>query len=124
VLIASPEYAHGVTGAIKNALDWMVGNESFVDKPVGLLNAAPRATIGQAALRETLVTMSAHNVPAACVTVPVLGSGLDEDGIVNHVEIGPVIVSALNALQSASRGREPPDANVRVKTAQAICAKR
>ncbi len=27
LLIASPEYAHGVTGAIKNALDWMVGNE-------------------------------------------------------------------------------------------------
>jgi chromate reductase len=43
VLIASPEYARGVTGAIKNALDWMVGNESFVDKPVGLLNASPRS---------------------------------------------------------------------------------
>ncbi len=124
VLIASPEYAHGVTGAIKNALDWMVGNESFVDKPVGLLNASSRATIAQAALRETLVTMSAHIVPAACVTVPVLGSELDEDGIVNHVEIGPVIVSVLNALQSASRGREPPDANVWVKAAQAIRPKR
>ena len=112
VLIASPEYAHGVTGAIKNALDWMVGNESFVDKPVGLLNASPRSTIAQAALRETLVTMSAHIVPSACVTVPVLGSGLDEDGIINHVEIGLVIVSVLSALQSASRGREPHDANV------------
>jgi chromate reductase len=123
VLIASPEYAHGVTGAIKNALDWMVGNESFVDKPVGLLNAAPRATIAQAALRETLVTMSAHIVRAACVTVPVLGSGLDEDGIVNHVEIGSVIVSVLNALRSVSQGRGPPDANVWVKTAQATRAK-
>jgi NAD(P)H-dependent FMN reductase len=123
VLIASPEYAHGVTGAIKNALDWMVGNESFVDKPVGLLNAAPRATIAHAALRETLATMSAHIVPAACVTVPVLGSGLDEDGIVSHVEIGSEIVSVLNALQSVSRGRGPPEANVWVKTAQANRAK-
>ena len=48
LLIASPEYAHGVTGAMKNALDWMVGNESFVNKPVGLLNASPRATHAQA----------------------------------------------------------------------------
>jgi chromate reductase, NAD(P)H dehydrogenase (quinone) len=104
VLIASPEYARGVTGAIKNALDWMVGNESFVDKPVGLLNASPRATIAQAALRETLVTMSARIVTAACVTVPILGYELDEDRIVHHVEIGPAIVSVLSAMQAASRG--------------------
>lgn len=54
LLIASPEYAHGVTGVIKNALDWMVGNESFVHKPVALLNASSRATHAQAALRETI----------------------------------------------------------------------
>jgi NAD(P)H-dependent FMN reductase len=87
VLIASPEYAHGVSGVIKNALDWMVGNESFVGKVVGVLNASPRATIAQAALRETLATMSACVVPAACVTVAILGSGLDEEGIVRHEEI-------------------------------------
>ena len=83
LLIASPEYAHGISGVLKNALDWMVGNESFVNKPVGLLNASPRASIAQAALRETLVTMSARVVPAACVTVGILGSGLDEEGPVN-----------------------------------------
>src|SRR5215467_11082519 len=99
VLIAAPEYAHGVAGVIKNALDWMVGNESFINKPVGLLNASPRASIAQAALRETLVTMSARVVPAACVTVGILGSGLDEDGIVRHPEIGPVLARTLRALE-------------------------
>jgi NAD(P)H-dependent FMN reductase len=111
VLIASPEYAHGVTGVIKNALDWMVSNESFVDKPVGLLNASPRASIAQAALLETLVTMSARVVPNACATVPLLGSGLDEDGIVNHLEIGPTLVSVLRALHSASRDAAAPSPN-------------
>ena len=110
VLIASPEYAHGVTGAIRNALDWTGGNESFVYKPVELLNASPRATIAQAALREILVTMSAHVVPAACVDVPVMGHGLDEDGIVNHAEMRSVIISALTALQSASRKSFDADA--------------
>ena len=100
VLIAAPEYAHGVAGVIKNALDWMVGNESFVNKPVGLLNASPRASIAQAALRETLITMSARVVPAACVTVGILGSGLNEEGIVEHPEIRVAVLGVLRALQS------------------------
>ena len=51
LVIASPEYAHGVSAVIKNALDWMVGNESFVNKPVALINAAPRASHAYLALR-------------------------------------------------------------------------
>ena len=43
VLIASPEYAHGITGVIKNAFDWVVGSGEFVHKPVALLNASSRA---------------------------------------------------------------------------------
>jgi len=101
LLFASPEYAHGVTGAMKNALDWMVGNESFVHKPVALFNASPRATLAQAALRETISTMSAHIVDAACITVPILGSGLDEDGIVRHPEIKAALLAALRALAAA-----------------------
>src|SRR3569832_131437 len=48
LLIASPEYAHGVTGVMINALDWMVGCEAFVHNPVALLNASPRAVHAQA----------------------------------------------------------------------------
>jgi hypothetical protein len=59
VLIASPEYAHGVTGVMKNALDWIVGCEAVEYKPVAVLNASPRATHADAALRETLTVMSA-----------------------------------------------------------------
>jgi len=101
LLIASPEYAHGVTGAMKNALDWMVGNESFVNKPVGLLNASPRATHAQAALRETISTMSALIVAGACITVPILGSSLSEDEIVQHPEIKFALLAALFSLKTA-----------------------
>lgn len=65
LLIASPEYAHGVSSVTKNALDWMVGSSVFVDKPVALWNALPRASIALAALHETLTVMSARLVAAA-----------------------------------------------------------
>ena len=56
LLICSPEYAHGVPGALKNALDWLVSTPDVVYKPVGLLNASPRSTHAQASLAETLRT--------------------------------------------------------------------
>ncbi len=102
VLIASPEYAHGVTGTIKNALDWMVGCEVFVNKPVALLNASPRAIHAHAALRETLSVMSAHLIEAASITLPLLGSGLNEDGIVTHPAISAALSNALSVLATTA----------------------
>lgn len=104
VLIASPEYAHGVTGVIKNALDWMVGNESFVQKPVGVLNASSRAIHAHAALLETLSMMSARVIESACITIPLLGSGMTEDDIVRHPEMSVTLQGALRNLQSVVDG--------------------
>lgn len=109
LLIASPEYAHGVTGAMKNALDWMVGNETFVDRPVALLNASPRAIHAQASLREILITMSAWVVDEACVTVPILGSGLGEDDIVSHPDFSGHLREVLIVLRNAVESVEPRD---------------
>jgi chromate reductase, NAD(P)H dehydrogenase (quinone) len=69
LLIACPEYAHGLPGVFKNALDWLVGSTEFPGKPVALINAAPRAFHAQASLREILNTMSAQLVAEAFVTV-------------------------------------------------------
>jgi chromate reductase, NAD(P)H dehydrogenase (quinone) len=87
---------------MKNALDWMVGNESFVAKPVALLNASPRASLAQAALRETLSTMSAHIVEAACVAVLLLGSGLSEDALVADPVLATVLRGSLAELRRAA----------------------
>lgn len=108
VMIASPEYAHGITGVMKNALDWMVGCEVFVNKPVALLNASPSAVHAQAALKETITVMSAQIVEEASITVPLLGLRLDEAGIVSHPEISRVLREALH---SAALRPRPEAAN-------------
>jgi len=110
ILIASPEYAHGITGVMKNALDWMVGCETFVNKPVALLNASPRAVHAQASLKETITTMSARIVDEASIAVPVLGAKLDEAGIVSHPEISAALREALMAFQAAITGYQAADA--------------
>lgn len=101
LVIASPEYAHGVTGTLKNALDWLVGFEGFAGIPVAVLNASPRARHADDALRETLKTMAAVVVEEASVSVPLLGSHLDENGMVESVEIAGTIGDALAALHAA-----------------------
>ena len=101
LLIASPEYAHGITGVMKNALDWMVGCETFVNKPVALFNTSPRAVHAQASIREILTTMSARIVEAASISLPILGSRLDEEGIATHPVMSAALKHALQTFQAA-----------------------
>lgn len=101
LLIASPEYAHGVTGTIKNALDWLVSFPPFYLKPVAVLNAAPRAHHADDALRETLHTMSARIIEPASIGIALLGSGLDEDGMVASPMVSAAVIAALSALEQA-----------------------
>lgn len=102
LIIASPEYAHGMTGAIKNALDWMVSVESFANKPVAVLNASPRARHADAALRETLRTMSAVIVEEASICVSLLGTNLTADDVVCHPTMAIAIRDALIELQTST----------------------
>jgi chromate reductase, NAD(P)H dehydrogenase (quinone) len=100
ILICSPEYAHGVPGALKNALDWAVGSGEFMGKPVALLNASPRATHAQASLIETLTTMDARVVTEACIALPLLGRRLDASGMAADPDIALALQTAIATLAS------------------------
>jgi len=97
VVISSPEYAHGVPGVLKNALDWLVRSGELYEKPVALFSASPRATFAQASLTETLKVMTARLISEASITVPLLGKGFDEPKIISDPDLSRTLRSALVA---------------------------
>lgn len=103
LLVSSPEYAHGVPGVLKNALDWVVGSGELIDKPIALINASARATHAWTSLRETLTVMAAQVIPGASVTIPLGGRALDADGIVADAGLSAALRTAIEALAAAAR---------------------
>ena len=63
ILIACPEYAHGIPGAFKNALDWLVSRFEIPGKPVMLVHASTRSAYLREHLGEVLRTISCRLFP-------------------------------------------------------------
>jgi chromate reductase len=98
LLISSPEYAHGVPGVLKNALDWVVGSGELVDKPIAVINTSGRATHAWMSLKDTLTVMSARLIAAASITIPLDGRTLDAKGIATDARLSAALRSAIGAL--------------------------
>ena len=81
VVFATPEYAFGIAGALKNSLDWVVGSGELVTKPVILMGASTMATgasLALEALERTLRVMSAEIV--GVLSVPHVRAKIDAGG--------------------------------------------
>ena len=97
VLFSSPEYAHGIPGALKNALDWLVGGSEAVEKRVGLLSASAASRFAHPQLVEVLTTMNARVVPQATVVLDIPRRGIDAA----QIAADPMLASALRAVVTA-----------------------
>jgi len=101
VVICSPEYAHGVPGALKNALDWLVSGPDVPGLPVAVVNATTRAHHAHESLMETLRTMSAEVVEAACVRLPLAPGQRTADALLADPALAAMLTAALEALIGA-----------------------
>jgi chromate reductase len=59
ILICTPEYAIGVPGTLKNAIDWIVSSMEFSQKPVALITASLSGEKAHKSLLETLLIIEA-----------------------------------------------------------------
>jgi chromate reductase len=78
VIICSPEYAYGVPGSLKNAIDWTVGSGEFVDKPLVLITAATGGEKAHAAFLNILTAISVKVPENGTLLVPFIRSKLNE----------------------------------------------
>lgn len=70
VLVSSPEYAHGVPGALKNTLDWIVSSGELVGKPTALVVAGPGGgSFARDGLRAVLEVIGAQVVAEAALVL-------------------------------------------------------
>ena len=108
VLVCCPEYAHGVPGSFKNALDWIVSSGELTDKPVALIMAsASGAEQARAALVLTLRVIGANLVfDCSLVLAPTYVAA---DGSISEERTAEVVRDALAALLRET-AREKHDA--------------
>ena len=101
VLICTPEYAFGIPGALKNALDWTVSSGSFNTKPVAAIAASPLYGGGANAHAALLLTLSAlgANIPEdGKLTIPAVKAKLDANGMITDPALTQSLQTVMDAL--------------------------
>lgn len=97
VLICTPEYAMGVPGSLKNALDWCVSSSSFSGKAVMLVVASLSGEKALASLLDTLRVIEARVTPGTTVHIPFASSKVGNGGITDP-KVERQLEEALEAL--------------------------
>lgn len=108
VLICSPEYAFGIPGVLKNALDWLVSSGELYEKPVGVITASPNyggATHARDHLLDTLRAQNAALIPGAQISIPFVRKRFDEQGNLIDPDLATALRMSLEVLAHASRER-------------------
>lgn len=87
VIISQPEYAFGVAGSLKNALDWTVGSGEFSGKPVALITAATGGENAHEAMLKTLRAIDCQLSEETCLLIPFIKSKLDQQGNIKDADL-------------------------------------
>ena len=109
LLVAVPEYAFGIPGTFKNALDWTVGSGALYRKPVAILSVAPpgRGAHVRQALEHVLAALdcdvSWHHVP---IHPSLVGDGeVREKRVIR--DLGEVVEALAARRHARSDGADP-----------------
>jgi chromate reductase, NAD(P)H dehydrogenase (quinone) len=98
VIICTPEYAHGVPGSLKNAIDWCISSNAFSEKPTALITASTDGTNAHQSLLETLRTIEAKNVEQHQLLIQFAGTKVG-NGIITDDKTLKEIISLLQSLK-------------------------
>lgn len=81
IVICTPEYAFGVPGTLKNALDWTVGTGDFMNKVVSLITASSQGEKGHEAMQHVLTAIAAKLDPSTTLLISSIRAKVREGSI-------------------------------------------
>jgi chromate reductase len=106
LLIATPEYNHGIPGVLKNAIDWASRprrTSPLLDKPVAVMGASPgrgETARAQAQLRDAFVFTGACVMPLPELMVGEAASRFNEVGDLVDPAIQESVARLVEALRA------------------------
>ena len=109
LLVATPEYNHGIPGVLKNAIDWASRprvTSPLRDKAVAVMGASPgrgSTARAQAQLREAFVFTGACVMPLPELMVGAAGEHFDRDGNLIDPAVRASLVKLMEALGAWTR---------------------
>ena len=108
LIIVSPEYNYGMSGVLKNALDWAsrpAMKSVLKEKPCVVITSSPAGTGGVRAheqIRKTMYACLAHVVPAPEVAIPKVGDKIEDGRLTDETSL-KMAVNAVEALIEQAR---------------------
>lgn len=106
VLICTPEYAIGVPGTLKNAIDWTVSSMHFSRKPVALITAGTSGHKAHQSLLGTLLIIESKIAEDAQLVVSGVKTKVNEQGVITDEGTLTQVRKLVDALAAVTRGEE------------------
>lgn len=101
LIICTPEYAKGVPGVLKNALDWLVSSGELYKKPVAVITASPSINGGDKAHESLLLTLGMIDtiiVENGSLLVPSVGTKFNNNATVKDEATKQSLIDLINSL--------------------------
>ncbi len=105
ILICTPEYAMGVPGSLKNAIDWTVSSGSLSYKPTALITASSRGEKGHASLLETLKILESNITADTQLIIPHIKTKVSSDNKITDTETLIEVLKLINAFKELLKNK-------------------
>jgi len=97
VIICSPEYAFGIPGSLKNALDWTVSSGEFTDKPVAVITASSSGEKAHEALLTVMNVITGQVPGSSTLLIPYIRTKI-ANGIITDEETTTKLQAVITSL--------------------------
>ncbi|MGE7882003.1 NADPH-dependent FMN reductase [Bacillus sp. NPDC094077] len=107
LIICTPEYAKGIPGVLKNALEWLVSSAELYKKPVAIITASPSITGGDKAHESLLLTLGMIDtvvVQNGSLLIPSVRTKFSDDAKVTDEDTKQALISLIQSIVDEIRG--------------------